>query len=91
MGHSHKHVTDHKGRNLLISILLNSVITLAQIIGGFLSGSLALLSDALHNLTDVISLVISYVASGFSKKEATISRTFGYKRAEIIAWGQINL
>ena len=49
MGHSHNHATDHKGRNLLISILLNSVITLAQIIGGFLSGSLALLSDALHN------------------------------------------
>jgi len=85
MGHSHNHANDHKGRNLLISILLNSVITLAQIIGGFLSGSLALLSDALHNLTDVVSLVISYIASGLSKKKATISRTFGYKRAEIIA------
>ena len=43
MGHSHNHATDRKGRNLLISILLNSVITLAQIIGGFLSGSLALI------------------------------------------------
>ena len=85
MGHSHNHASDRKGRNLLISILLNSVITLAQIIGGFLSGSLALLSDALHNLTDVVSLVISYIASGLSKKKATISRTFGYKRAEIIA------
>ena len=85
MGHSHKYRSDHKGRNLLISILLNSMITLAQIIGGFLSGSLALLSDALHNLTDVISLVISYIASGFSKKKATLSKTFGYKRAEIIA------
>ena len=85
MGHSHKHTSDHTGRNLLISILLNSVITLAQIIGGFLSGSLALLSDALHNLTDVISLVISYIAARLSKKKATISRTFGYKRAEIIA------
>ena len=85
MEHSHHHASDHKGRNLLISILLNSVITLAQIIGGFLSGSLALLSDALHNLTDVISLIISYIASALSKKDATISRTFGYKRAEIIA------
>ncbi|MBT7851520.1 MAG: cation transporter [Formosa sp.] len=85
MGHSHKYRSDHKDRNLLISILLNSIITLAQIIGGFLSGSLALLSDALHNLTDVISLVISYIASGFSKKKATLSKTFGYKRAEIIA------
>tara|TARA_B110000971_G_scaffold219259_1_gene259941 strand:- start:470 stop:1372 length:903 start_codon:yes stop_codon:yes gene_type:complete len=85
MGHSHKHASDRTGRNLLLSILLNSVITLAQIIGGFLSGSLALLSDALHNLTDVISLVISYIASSLSKRKATISRTFGYKRAEIIA------
>ena len=85
MGYSHKHSYDHKGRNLLISILLNSVITLAQIIGGFLSGSLALLSDALHNFTDVLSLIISYVATGFSKKKATLSKTFGYKRAEIIA------
>jgi len=74
-----------KDRNLLISILLNSLITIAQIIGGFLSGSLALLSDALHNLTDVSSLIISYIASVLSKKKATKTRTFGYKRAEIIA------
>ncbi|MDA9334978.1 cation diffusion facilitator family transporter [Flavobacteriaceae bacterium] len=74
-----------KDRNLLISILLNSLITIAQIIGGFLSRSLALLSDALHNLTDVSSLIISYIASVLSKKKATKTRTFGYKRAEIIA------
>jgi len=85
MGHSHNHSTNHKDRNLLISILLNSMITIAQIIGGFLSGSLALLSDALHNLTDVFSLIISYIASILSKKKATNTRTFGYKRAEIIA------
>ena len=85
MGHSHIHSADHKERNLLLSILLNSVITIAQIIGGFLSGSLALLSDALHNLTDVLSLIVSYIASILSKKKATTSKTFGYKRAEIIA------
>ena len=60
-------------------------LPLPKLLVGFLSGSLALLSDALHNLTDVISLVISYVASSLSKRKATISRTFGYKRAEIIA------
>ena len=63
----------------------NTASQIAQIIGGFLSGSLALLSDALHNLTDVLSLVISYIASILSKKKATNTRTFGYKRAEIIA------
>lgn len=83
MGHPHqKGLT---GKNLLVSILLNSGITLAQAVGGFISGSLSLLSDALHNFTDVISLIISYVAHFFAKKEASLHKTFGYKRAEIIA------
>ncbi len=83
--HSHHNHGDLKGRNLLISILLNILITLAQAIGGVLSGSLALLSDALHNFSDVLSLVISYVANKLGKKKASTRRTFGYKRAEIIA------
>ncbi|MER3319516.1 MAG: cation diffusion facilitator family transporter [Allomuricauda sp.] len=83
-GHSHAH-PDLKGRNLLISIFLNIGITLAQIIGGLLSGSLALLSDALHNFSDVISLLISYGARKLGKKKASSHKTFGYKRAEILA------
>jgi len=90
MGHSHSHNHSHghsdfKGRNLLIAILLNIFITVAQIIGGLVSGSLALLSDALHNFSDVLSLVISYVANRLSKKKASFQKTFGYKRAEILA------
>ena len=88
MSHSHSHNHSHsdlKGRNLLISILLNILITASQVVGGLISGSLALLSDALHNFSDVISLVVSYVANKLSKKEASIHRTFGYKRAEILA------
>ena len=88
MGHSHNHSHSHKdlkGRNLLISILLNILITVSQVIGGLVSGSLALLSDALHNFSDVLSLVVSYVANKLSKKQASIHRTFGYKRAEILA------
>ncbi|WP_297690805.1 cation diffusion facilitator family transporter [uncultured Eudoraea sp.] len=94
MGHSHSHSHSHphshshkdlKGRNLFITILLNILITLAQVIGGILSGSLALLSDALHNFSDVLSLIISYVANLLSKKKASLNKTFGYKRAEIIA------
>jgi len=69
----------------LISIVLNVVITLSQIIGGIISGSLALLSDALHNLSDVLSLLISYIANLLTRKEASARKTFGYKRAEIIA------
>ena len=90
MGHSHTHNHNHshsdlKGRNLFISILLNILITASQVIGGIISGSLALLSDALHNFSDVLSLVVSYIANKLSKKEASIHRTFGYKRAEILA------
>ncbi|AUP79445.1 cation diffusion facilitator family transporter [Flavivirga eckloniae] len=90
MGHSHTHNHHHthhdlKGRNLFISILLNILITAAQVIGGIVSGSLALLSDALHNFSDVLSLVVSYVANKLAKKEASFHRTFGYKRAEILA------
>ncbi len=80
--HSHKEL---KGRPLVISIFLNILITIAQAIGGFLSGSLALLSDALHNFTDVLSLIVSYIANVLSKKKASKHRTFGYKRAEILA------
>lgn len=85
-GHNHAHAhPDLKGRNLLISILLNIIITVGQVIGGLLSGSLSLLSDALHNFSDVLSLIVSYVATVLSKKEASTNKTFGYKRAEIIA------
>ncbi|QXP51085.1 MULTISPECIES: cation diffusion facilitator family transporter [Cellulophaga] len=90
MGHNHAHGHQHnhpdlKGRNLLISILLNIIITVAQVIGGLVSGSLSLLSDALHNFSDVLSLIVSYIATLFAKKEASTNKTFGYKRAEIIA------
>ncbi|TJY34803.1 cation diffusion facilitator family transporter [Pontimicrobium aquaticum] len=90
MGHSHSHKHSHnngnlQGRNLLISIFLNILITAAQVVGGVISGSLALLSDALHNFSDVISLVVSYVANKLAKKKASLQKTFGYKRAEILA------
>jgi len=85
MSHSHHHHQDLKGRNLLISIFLNIIITLAQVVGGLISGSLSLLSDALHNFSDVLSLIVSYVAARLSKKKASLNRTFGYKRAEILA------
>lgn len=82
--HSHNHYST-TDRNLLISILLNILITVAQAIGGFISGSLSLLSDALHNFSDVLSLIISFSASKLSKQKASINKTFGYKRAEILA------
>lgn len=90
MGHNHSHSHTHhhpdlKGRNLIISIVLNILITISQVIGGLISGSLSLLSDALHNFSDVLSLIVSYIANLLSKKPSSTNKTFGYKRAEIIA------
>lgn len=81
--HIHKHEVE--GKSLIYSILLNLVITIAQIIGGILSGSLALISDAVHNFSDVMSLLFSLIANKLSKRKASIDQTFGYKRAELIA------
>jgi cobalt-zinc-cadmium efflux system protein len=83
--HHHHHHHDVSGTKLFITIILNIIITLAQIIGGIYSGSLALLSDALHNFSDVMALVISYVTNRMSKRSPTQAQTFGYKRAEILA------
>ena len=87
LGHNHSHSHHHevKGKNLVFSIILNLTITIAQLIGGILSGSLALISDALHNFSDVLSLGFSLVAHNLSHKKATEDQTFGYKRAELIA------
>lgn len=75
----------HTSRNLAATVVLNGIITLAQFIGGIISGSLALISDALHNLSDVISVVLAYLAYRIGLKPKNIQSTFGYKRAEILA------
>ena len=87
MSHNHVHIHKHevKGKNLVFSILLNLLITIAQVIGGIISGSLALISDALHNFSDVITLIFSLIANKLSRRKASIDHTFGFKRAELIA------
>ena len=65
--------------------ILNIVITVAEFIGGALSGSLALLSDAVHNLSDVGSIIIAFVANLIARRKRNESKTFGYERAEILA------
>ena len=65
--------------------LLNGLITIVEVAGGIMSGSLALLSDAAHNLGDTVSILLSYVAWRIAGREKDIRRTYGYKRAEIIA------
>lgn len=90
MGHSHNHTHTHdlgdgSERRIFLTIILNFIITAIQIVGGLLSNSLALISDALHNLSDGIAVLLTYIAMKVSKRARTKSKTFGFKRIEILA------
>jgi len=86
MSHNHSHSAESTSeKNLFITMALNFIITIAEVIGGFISGSLSLISDALHNFSDGIAIIITYIAMRLSKKPKTFKYTFGLKRAEIIA------
>lgn len=82
--HHHHNIKDSSIGKLWISIILNLIITLAEFVGGLLSNSLALLSDAVHNLSDTVSLGVTLIAKKISKRGVSEHKTFGYKRAEII-------
>ena len=73
------------GLRFLEATVLNLVITAVEFGGGLLSGSLALLSDAIHNLGDSASIVMAYVASRISQRNSNQSKTYGYRRAEILS------
>jgi len=88
--HSHHHTHHHdvselSGKKIFWVTLLNATITIAEFIGGLVSGSLALLSDSIHNLSDTLAIAFSYVAHRISLRPKNSKKTFGYKRAEIIA------
>jgi cobalt-zinc-cadmium efflux system protein len=88
MGHHHHHQASNEkksGKNLFIATILNLIITIAQIVGGILSNSLSLLSDALHNLSDSIALGIALWAQKVSRRPSTTNKTFGFQRIEILA------
>ncbi|GEK29676.1 cation diffusion facilitator family transporter [Furfurilactobacillus siliginis] len=82
MNHENETMT---GLRFLFVTTLNLIITVAEIIGGVLSGSLALLSDAFHNLGDSLSIVLGYVAQRIGGRPQNSQQTFGYRRAEILA------
>lgn len=87
--HGHQHpphdVSNLSGTRIFWVTVLNFTITVAEIIGGLLSGSLALLSDSLHNLSDTIAIALSYVANRIAQRPKNPKKTFGYKRTEILA------
>jgi cobalt-zinc-cadmium efflux system protein len=87
MGHHHHHHIDSEAgdRRVLLAVLVNLGLTVAQVIGGLISGSLALIADALHNFSDAISLIIAFGARKIARRPADAGMTFGYGRAEVVA------
>lgn len=84
--HGHAHIDPQSGdRRVSIAIWANGLLTVAQIVGGILSGSLALIADALHNFSDMASLVIAFFARKIARRPADKRMTFGYGRVEIVA------
>lgn len=78
-------VPENLDSKLKWSLLLNTVFTVIEFVIGLFAGSLALMADSAHNLTDSLSLIISIFANKISKRAANIDKTFGYGRASILA------
>ena len=84
--HGHDHDTGHMSDARLVwAVAVNVGLTAAQIVGGVIAGSLALIADALHNLNDAASLGLALFARKIARRPATKAMTFGYSRAEVIA------
>lgn len=84
-GQGHSHGADANARQLGTALVLTGSFLVVEVIYGFVSGSLALLSDAGHMLTDVMALALSLFALRIGRRAADVRRTFGYRRAEILA------
>lgn len=85
-GHPHAHDDPGEGdRRLGLAIVVNLALTAAQIAGGVISGSLALVADAIHNLSDALALLIAFGARRIARRPADAVMTFGYARAETVA------
>ena len=80
MSDNHRHT-----KNLGLSIVINAIIFVTELVGGLMTNSLALISDAFHNLSDVIALVLSYATARLSRRKSNEKKTWGYGRFEILA------
>lgn len=87
MSHDHHHHidTDVGDARIAWAVAVNLGLTLAQVVGGVLSGSLALIADALHNFSDAVALIIAFGARRIARRPADSEMSFGYGRAEVVA------
>ncbi len=85
MGGGHGHAHGQGDRRLGWAVLVNLALTVVQIVAGLVAGSLAMIADAVHNLSDAISLIIAFAARRIARRPADGAMTFGYARIEIVA------
>jgi len=83
--HAHAHAPDDFGFAFAVGIALNTAFVVAELVFGFAANSLALISDAVHNFSDVIALVLAWAATWLARKRPTERHTYGYRRASILA------
>ncbi len=88
--HEHEEVSEKSVIYLFISFLINMLLSVVEIIGGIVAGSVSLIGDALHNTSDAFSILIAVIAFKIGHKKATPKYTYGFKRAEVIG-GFVNL
>lgn len=88
--HHHHEVSEKTVKYLLISFVINMLLSVAEIIGGVIAGSVSLIGDALHNTSDAFSILIAVIAFKIGRRKASGRYTYGFKRAEIIG-GFVNL
>lgn len=88
--HHHGKVDEKSVKLLVLSFIINIVLSIAEVVGGVISGSVALIGDALHNTSDALSILIAVIAFKIGNKKASLRYTYGFKRAEVIG-GFVNL
>ena len=88
--HHHGEVSEKSVKLLILSFAVNMLLSVAEIIGGIISGSVALIGDALHNTSDALSILIAVIAFKIGHKKASTKYSYGFKRAEVIG-GFVNL
>ena len=81
----HSHAPDDFGAAFAVGVALNTAFVVAELVFGYAANSLALISDAVHNLSDVIALLLAWAAAWLARKQPTQHHTYGYRRASILA------
>ena len=88
--HHHHEVSEKSVKYLFISFIINMLLSVVEVVGGIISGSVSLIGDALHNTSDAFSILIAVIAFKIGRKKADNKYTYGFRRAEVIG-GFVNL